>query len=145
MAKKMDTSRVKKYFDVERLYGNSYSYIGLNIDGPDETINKKIKDMQEKEFKEVAEARLFNQKERYRYKILQGRRFRSKKEEEEKEYERSETIEEEFANFQISDFMDLTYTEEELSDIIIDIQMADIEEANTKKERCCAWVLNHCK
>ena len=61
MAKKMDTSRVKKYFDVDRLNGNSYSYVGLNIDGPDETINKKIKDMQEKEFREVAETRLFNQ------------------------------------------------------------------------------------
>ena len=145
MAKKMDTSRVKKYFDVDRLNGNSYSYVGLNIDGPDETINKKIKDMQEKEFREVAETRLFNQKEHYRYKILQGRRFRSKEEEEAKEYERSETIEEEFANFQISDFMDLNYTEEELADIIIDYQMTDIEEANTKKERCCAWVLNHCK
>ena len=145
MAKRIDTSRVKKYFDVEKLYGNSYSYVGLNIDGPDETINKKIKDMQEKEFKEVAETRLFNQKERYRYKILQGRRFRSKEEAEEFKSGKSETIEQEFANFQISDFMPLDYTEEELADIIIDIQMDDIEEANTKKERCCAWVLNHCK
>ena len=117
MAKKIDITRVKKYFDVERLYGNSYSYVELNIDGPDETINNRIKDMQKQEFKEVAEARLFNQKERYRYKILKERRFRSKQEQEE-EKERSETIEEEFANFEISDFMDLHYSEEELSDII---------------------------
>ena len=48
--KQMDMSRVKKYFDVEQLYGNSYSYVGLNIDGPDEAINEKIKEMQEREF-----------------------------------------------------------------------------------------------
>ena len=136
----MDISRVKKYFDVNKLYGNSYSYVDLKIDGPDEIINKKIKDMQEKEFREVAETRLFNQKDHYRHKILQERRYRSKD-----EAEKSETLEEEFANFQISDFMPLDYTEEELVDIIIDYQMDEIEEANTKKERCCAWVLNHCK
>ena len=144
MAKNIDITRVKKYFDVERLYGNSYSYVELNIDGPDETINNRIKEMQKQEFKEVAETRLFNQKERYRYKILKGRRFRSKQEQQE-EKERSDTIEEEFANFEISDFMDLHYSEEELSDMIIDIKMSDIEEADTRKERCAAWVLNHCK
>ena len=33
----------QKYFDVQKLYGNSYSYVGLNIDGPNEEINMKIK------------------------------------------------------------------------------------------------------
>ena len=136
--KKIDTSRVKQYFNFEKLYGNSYSYVGLNIDGPDEAINKKIKQMQEQELKEVAEKRLFHQKERYRYKI-------SLQEVELIEYEKNETIEQEFANFKFSDFMPLDYTEEELVDIIMNIKMDDIEETNTKKERCCAWVLAHCK
>ena len=146
--KKWDTSKVEIYFNVEKLHGKSYSYVDLNIDGPDEAINNKIKQMQQKEFKETAEARLFNQKERYRYRILKGRRFRTK--EEVKQFESSEklpdtSIEEEFAGFGISDFMDLNYTDEKLADIIIDIKMNDVEEEITRQKRCCAWVLVHSK
>ena len=76
MAFKIDTSRINKYLDVNQLYGNSYSYVGLNIDGPDKAINEKIKKMQEKEFEEVAKARLFNQKQHFRYKLMTERNKR---------------------------------------------------------------------
>ena len=153
MSFKIDTSRVRKYFDVDQLYGNSYSYVGLNIDGPDEVINKKLKQMQAKEFEEVAKTRLFNQKIRYRFKIMAEReeeKKRIKRESEQNVVVREiltgdYAIEAEFRDFQVSDFFPQTLTEGELSDLIIDVKMDDIEEANTKKERCCAWVLNHCK
>ena len=148
MSKKCDTSKFAKYFDVDKLHGNSYSCVDLNIDGSDETINKKIKAMQAKEFKEVSESRLFTQKQHYRYTVLQGRRFRTREEVKKIEfYEKypDMLIEEEFADIELTDFMNLNYTDEELVDLIIDIKMDDIEEEITRQERCAAWVLNHCK
>ena len=69
----------QKYFDVQKLYGNSYSYVGLNIDGPNEEIHMKIKQMQAKEFGEVAEMRLFHQKQHFRHKLMMERRKKQEK------------------------------------------------------------------
>ena len=136
--KKMDMSRVQKYFDVEKLYGNSYSYVGLSIDGHDDAINKKIKEMQEKEFREVAEIRLFNQKHHYRFKLMKERHDRTGEEFGKpvliEDAYPDDTLEEEFQNFKLSDFMPLNYTEEELIDIIIADKMDELEE-NEKKTR----------
>ena len=183
MAFKVDTSRIKKYLDVNQLYGNSYSYVGLNIDGPDKTINEKIKKIQEKEFEEVAKARLFNQKQHFRYKLMDERNKRINEDrrktslvEDARLFDQKqplryklmdernkrinadwgktalvedaypeETIEEEFKDISIADFISLHYSEEEMIDLIIDIKINDIEEDITKQERCCAWVLTHCK
>ena len=57
----------------------------------------------------------------------------------------NDELEEELKDIEISDFVPLVFSEEKLVDIIMDYKMDEIEEADTKKERCCAWVLNHCK
>ena len=143
-------SSTEKYFEVMRFWGKSYSFTNLKIDGPDGTINEKIKDMQAKEFEEVAEIRLFIQKEHYRHKLMREKEQEKRclKEESKKAVivrKISDDVEDEFRDFKISDFIPLTFSEEELADIIIDNKMDDIEENETKKDRCCAWVLNHCK
>ena len=147
MAIKPDMSCVQKYFDVNQLYGNSYSLVNLNIDGPDEVINNKIKQMQAKEFEEVANTRLFMQKQHFRFKLMEGRYKKTgealgKKVLIEHVYP-DISLNEEFKDFQISDFLPMT--EEELADLIIDYKMEEIAETNARNERCCAWVLSHCK
>ena len=139
----------QKYFDVQKLYGNSYSYVGLNIDGPNEEINMKIKQMQAKEFAEVAEMRLFHQKQHFRHKLMMERRKKTGE-----EYGKPIRIEhvhpdislqEEFKDFTIADFMPLNYTEKELVDLVISNKLDEVEKDVNKQERCCAWVLTHCK
>ena len=142
-------SRIQLYSDVKKIYGNSYSTVGLNIDGPDKIINNKVKELQAREFAEVAEARLFIQKQHFRYKLIDERNKQnntdSKKTALIEDVHPNISIEEEFKDFETCDFMPLNYNEEELVDIIIDIKMDEIEEDVVQKERCCAWILTHCK
>ena len=145
-------SATDKCFEVMQFWGKSYSFTDLKIDGPDGTINEKIKDMQAKEFEEVAKIRLFIQKEHYRHKIMREKEQEKRRLNEESKQavivqktSANDAIEDEFRDFKISDFIPITFTEEELVDMIIDNKMDEIEEADTRNERCCAWVLNHCK
>ena len=124
-----------KFYEVQRLHGQSYAFTDMSIDGPDAAINEKIKKMQATEFEEVAKIRLFVQKERFRFKLM----------DEKTRVNEERCIEEEFKDFKLSDFVLSTFTEEELVDIIIDNKVEEIAEIETRKDRCCAWVLNHCK
>ena len=139
----------QRYFNVEKLHGNSYSTVDLNIDGPDPIINNKVKEMQAKEFARVADARLVVQKQCFRYRITNERNKQNNLAKYSGEIIEdaypTPTIEEEFADLKKSDFMPFNYTEEELLDIIIDVKMDEVKEDVVKKERCCAWVLSHCK
>ena len=145
---KAGMSASDKLYEVMSFRGQSYSFTTMSIDGPDETINAKVKEMQAKEFEDVAKICLFIQKEHFRFKLMQERQ----KQKEGlgnavivQKISAQDSIEEEFKEFNISDFVALTFSEEELADIIINNKLEDIEENETKKDRCCAWVLNHCK
>ena len=143
------TEKDRKYINVQRLHGNSYTYVGLNIDGPTKEINTKIKEMQAKEFAEVAEMRLFHQKLHFRHKLLMERQKQTGE-----AYGKAIriehvhpdiSIEEEFKDFTNADFMPLNYTENELVDLIISNKLDEVEEDVNKQERCCEWILTHCK
>ena len=140
----------EKLCEVKKLKGQSYRYTCMRLDGPDPIISRKIKEIQAEEFAKVAEIRLFVQKDHYRYKREQERIQEKKRLKEEADSKVivqpiNDELEEEFKDIEISDFVPLVFSEEKLVDIIMDYKMDEIEEADTKKERCCAWVLNHCK
>ena len=147
---KSSMSPLEKLCEVQQLRGQSYAFINMTLDGPDVIINNKIKEMQASEFAQTAEIWLFLQKEHFRQKFIKEKRLQEERRQEEAGNnvivrKIDEDIEEEFKEFEISDFVTLTFSEEELVDIIIDNKMEDVAEADTKNERCCAWVLNHCK
>ena len=133
MPLKASMNAAEKLYEVRELRGQSYAYTCMRLDGPDPIISRKIKEIQAEEFAKVAEIRLFTQKEHYRYKVMKEREQEKKRLQEEADSKINDEIEEEFKDIEISDFIPLTFNEKEMADIIIDIQMEDVSEADVKK------------
>ena len=136
---------MEKMSEVRQLRGTSYSFMNMPIDGPDENVNRMVKQMQSDEFAKTAELSLFVKRELHRLKKEHQKQPRTTGNNVMMNSTDNNFIEEEFKDFKLSDFVPSTFTEEELVDIIIDNKVEEIAETDTRNEGCCAWVLNHCK
>ena len=117
--------------EVQKLHGNSYTFMDMPIDEGNCEISQIIKNAQAREFFRVAKLRLYVQQ-----KMLQERR---------RQPEIDNQLEVEFKDFRKDEFLPMHLNENELADIIIGIKIQGIEVKETKKERWVTWVMNHSK
>ena len=113
--------------EVLQLKGESYTFMDMTID---DDVSRLTKNAQAREFAYVASVRLYVQKEMY--KQQQARRN--------EQVEELNPIDTEFKDFAREDFINVTYDEEELTDIILDMKIQDVAVEEAKKERCVSWV-----